>query len=142
MSEVVGGSGPEDRAAGPHHPPGAVRTAVVMMYVVAGLALLQGALSLVAAPLNSTHLVVALLSIAFAVAYVVLARQAGRGDRMARSVTVALSGLSLLADLWQLRTSPVAGIVGVGLNGSIILLLTASRDGRRFFARPAGPDPA
>lgn len=130
MSEVVAGG----------RPPSAVRTAVALMYVVAGLALVQGALSLVAAPLNSTHLAAALLSLAFAVAYVVLARNVPRGSRLARSVGVALSGLSMLGDVFQLGTNSAAGTVGIVLNGAIIFLLAVHRDSRRFFGRQAGPE--
>lgn len=141
MSEVVDGSsaeptGPRGATAG-GPAPRAVRTASILMYVVAGLALVQGVLSIVASALNRTRLVGALLALAFAIAYVVLAGRARHGNRTARTVAVVLSGLSLLGDVLQLGANPAAGIVGLLLNGGIIVLLALHPASRRFFGSHA-----
>lgn len=153
MSELVGGSPaepPDPREPGPaetveatapgppagpprESAPRAVRTAAVLMYVVAGLALVQGLLSIVASALNRTRLVSALLALVFATAYVVLAGRARRGDRTARTVALALSGLSVLGGVLQLGANPAAGVVGLLLNGGIITLLAFHPASRRFF---------
>ncbi len=142
MSEVMGGSpaqptGPRGAAARRPAPP-AVRTASVLMYVVAGLALVQGLLSIVASAVNRTRLASALLALAFALAYVVVAGRTRQGDRVARMVALVLSGLSLLGDVLQLGANPVAGIVGLLLNGGIVGLLAFHPASRRFFGAHAG----
>ncbi len=141
MSEVLPGQEPP---VGPARepPPRAVRTASVLMYVVAGLALVQGLLGVVASALDRTHLAGGLLALAFALAYAVLARGVRRGDRTARTVAVVLSGLSVVGDLVQVGANPVAGIVGILLNGGIIFLLAVHPQSRAFFGHHPGPGPA
>lgn len=153
MSEVGGSSaeptGP--REPGPAEivetgtgepPPREVRAASILMYVVAGLALVQGLLSVVAAALDRIHLVSGLLALTFALAYGVLAGRARQGDRMARTIAVGLSALSVVGDIVQLPANPVAGTVGVLLNGGIIVLLAVHPRSRRFFRASPGSGPA
>jgi len=142
VSEVVGGYPADTPADTPPEPPAAVRTASILMYVVAGLALVQGLLSFVVAAVDRTRLATALLALAFALAYVVLARRVRQGDRTARTVAVALCGLSVLGDLVQLRANAVGGVVGVLLNGGIIFLLAVHPRSRAFFGTHAGSGPA
>lgn len=139
MSEVM--DDPSAEPAGPGRgtaePPAAVRAASVLMYVVAGLALVQAVLSIVASALNRTRLAGALVAVAFAMAYVVLAGGVRKGVRTARTVALVLSGLSLLGDVLQLRASPAAGSVGLLVNGGIIVLLVFPQASRRFFGSHA-----
>lgn len=119
------------RTAGP--PPREVRTACILMYVVAALALLQGLLSVVASARDRNHLASGLLALAFAIAYVVLAGRALQGDKTARTIAVVLSALSVVGDIVQLPANPIAGTIGVLLNGGIIGLLAGHPRSRRYF---------
>lgn len=114
-------------------PPREVRTACILMYVVAGLALLQGLLSLVASVRDRNHLASGLLALAFAIAYAVLAGRARQGDRTARTIAVVLSALSVAGDIVQLPANPIAGTIGILLNGGIIGLLAVHPRSRLYF---------
>lgn len=127
-----GGSG--GRPAG--EPPASVRTVTILLYVAAALAFLGGGLSLILAPVSAQFLFLAVALIVVGVAYIVLTGKLRQRNRTARTVAVILSGLSLVANLLQLRRTALSGLIGIALNGAIIYLLMFHPDSRRFFGDP------
>lgn len=135
---AAGYSGFGPPATGPGgDPPGSVRTVVILLYIAAGLAFLGGLFGIVAAAVSAVYLIVGLVLIAIGVAYIVLAGKLKQGNRTARTVAVVLSGLSLLANVVQLRRTALSGIIGIALNAAIIYLLMFHADSKRFFGDPA-----
>lgn len=113
-------------------PPPSVRTATILLYIAAALAILGGLLVLLLASVSGSLVVLSVLLLAIGVAYVVLTGKLRQGNRTARIITVVLTGLSLLGNLAALGRNGSA-IIGLALNGAIIYLLMFHRDSKRFF---------
>lgn len=120
----------------PTEPPTSVRTVTILLYVAAAFAFLGGLLGLIVASVSAVFLFLAVALIVVGVAYIVLAGKLRQGNRTARTVAVVLSGLSLVANLLQLRRAALSGLIGIALNGAIIYLLMFHPDSKRFFGDP------
>ena len=152
---------PEPLPGVPAQAPNAVRNAVLLMYIRAGLGVL--AIIVTLATKNSLHSVIrdqhpdyspervnqlannavtasVVIGIVFLVLYVLLAIQVARGRNWARVVTWVVSGLGVLGLLSVFGESSAASkIVGVvsGLLAVAVIVLLAMAPSNEYFA--AGP---
>lgn len=136
---------PQQYGVGPALP-GAVKAVSILMYVGAGFAVLGaigllfvtaavGRSSTVGHTVGAFTAVLGVVLFAIAAAYIVLATFLRRGSRVARMITVVLTGLSMLANLSHVHGASVISLV---IGALIIYLLMFNADAKRFFGDRVG----
>ncbi|MER7463967.1 hypothetical protein [Streptomyces sp. NPDC097981] len=157
-------AGPGGYAGMPMQMPGLLKTARVLLFIIAGLQLIVGAFALLgAAFLSSTSkddgygsssssgqmaagliAAIALIAIAFAVWAIVLGVKFGKGGNATRITTIVYSVLFLLssvgnfANLGNSGATPAAmlgGVIGLAI-GVVILIAAVNKDSVAWFNRP------